>query len=145
MLQNVHTGVTKRLLVLAIMFTFSAMSLVIIKAANGDNNIVYKRQVITYYYCSPVDFEAGAPIYSKCELMEDGMEDADHPALTEITELFPKPIYGFVERNGRIVREIIGYDWVPRTRTEHTDHDDTVIWNQDIIEKKWDRHHWACR
>ena len=43
MLQNVHTGVTKRLLVLAIMFTFSAMSLVIIKAANGDNNIVYKR------------------------------------------------------------------------------------------------------
>lgn len=111
------------------MFVFTSVvaSFVITETASADNNIVYKRLTITYYYCSSVEYVSGTPIYSTCSTSEDGMEDAEHPPDTEEEVWGWRPIYewrGWGPWRDRVIvgfdREYLGIEYV------HTDHPTTI-------------------
>ena len=144
MFKNVKNRSITSLLVFVFVFTCVTASFVIIETAHADNNIVYKRYEITYYYCSSAEYASGTPIYSKCVTREDGMEDDDHPEYTEEEVWGWKPVYEW--RWWPPERVIVAWDPVfLGTKEVHNDHEYTIIWDPDIVTKRTDRTHWKCR
>ena len=145
---NFKKTVTTSFAISVLVFTYVFVSLFMIEEADADNNIVYKRLHITYYYCSSVLYETGVPIYSTCTVSEDGgMEDADHPPYTDEEVWGYRPVFEFVGDPPNVERKIVAWDYVLLwiNRDVHHDHSYTVIWNQDVISKKTNRQHWKCR
>lgn len=143
MLNYLHKHIATILCFFAIAFVFGGMLFVTTQTANADDNIVYKRCEIRYYYCLSAEFQNGTPIYSKVSVATmGGMEDADHPEYTEKDIYRPVPIYEW----SWFRRIIVGYEWVyVKTVDIHNDHDVTVIWEPDKTYKFTDRYHWSCR
>lgn len=147
MLNYLHKHIATILCFSAIAFVFTGMLFVTTETANADDNIVYKRCEIRYYYCLSAEFQNGTPIYSRASVATlGGMEDDDHPEYTDKRIYRPKPRYEWRGFPPFMWRVLVGFDWIyVKTVQIHNDHDVTVIWEPDKIYKFTDRYHWSCR
>ena len=68
MLNYLHKHIATILCFSAIAFVFTGMLFVTTETANADDNIVYKRCEIRYYYCLSAEFQNGTPIYSRASV-----------------------------------------------------------------------------